>query len=167
MSLLPHEDLSVPLLVPEAEFYSRLNAGLVPTKLRPLFRNGFVGSASESSVKVRWARRFVSNDLAPQSEGRVTADHKFVRGTFRQRVWVLVLLFLSVAVGFAGIVTGIVVGTRTPMNPRWVPAGVIGLIAFAALLPRLGWVMARSDVERITEALRAAARGESPRTESR
>ena len=167
MSLLPHEDLSVPLLVPEAEFYSRLNAGLVPTKLRLLFRNGFVGSASKSLVKVRWARRFVSNDLAPQFEGRVTADHKFVRGTFRQRVWVLVLLFLSVAVGFAGIVTGIVVGTRTPMNPRWVAAGVIGLIAFAALLPRLGWVMARSDVERITEALRSAARGESPRMESR
>jgi len=166
MSFLPYEDLSVPLLVPEAEFLARLNEGLVPTKLRLMFRNGFVGSASESLVKVRWARRFVSNDLAPQFEGRVTPDHKFVRGTFRQRVWVLVLLLLSLAVGFAGIITGIVVGTRIPMHPRWVAAAVLGLIAFAALLPRLGWVMARSDVERITEALRAAARGQSPRVEA-
>jgi hypothetical protein len=167
MSLLPREDVSVPLLVPEAEFYSRLNEGLVPTKLRLLFRNGFVGSASASSVKVRWARRFVSNDLAPQFEGRVTPDHKFVRGSFRQRGLVLALLFVSVALGFAGIVVGIAVGMRAPMNSRWVAAAVIGLIGFAAWLPRLGWVMARSDVERITEALRAAARGESPRRESR
>ena len=167
MSLLPHEDLSVPLSVPETEFYARLNEGMVSSRLRPLFRNGFVGSASASSVKVRWARRWVSNDLAPAFEGRVTPDHKFLRGTFRQRGWVLVLVFLSVALGFAGIVAGLVLGTRTTMNPRWVAAAVVGLIVFAAFLPRLGWAMARSDVERITEALRAAARGQSPRVETR
>jgi hypothetical protein len=167
MSLLPHEEVSLPLTVSETEFLARLNESLVPTKLRLLFRNGFVGSASATSVKVRWARRWVSNDLAPAFEGRVTPDHKFLRGTFRQRGWVLVLVFVSVALGFAGIVAGIVLGTRTTMNPRWVAAAVVGLIAFAALLPRLGWAMAGSDVERITEALRAAARGQSPRVESR
>src|SRR5262245_33997858 len=101
MSLLPHEELSVPLTVSEGEFLARLNEGLVPTKLRLIFRNGFVGSASATSVQVRWVRRWMSNDLAPAFEGRVTPDHKFVRGIFRQRLWVLALLFLSVALGFA------------------------------------------------------------------
>jgi len=167
MSLLPHEDVSVPLLVSEAEFYSRLNEGLVPTKLRLLFRNGFVGSASEASVKIRWARRWVSNDLAPQFEGRVTPDHKFVRGTFRQRIWVLVLLFFSVTLGLAGIIAGLTLGSRTPIEPRWIGVAVVALIAFAVLMPRLGWVMARSDIERISGVLRAAARGQAIRPETR
>ena len=167
MSLLPHEDLSVPLQVPEAEFYSRLNEGLVPTKLRLLFRNGFVGSASESAVKVRWARRWVSNDLAPQFEGSVTPDHKFVRGTFRQRIWVLLLLFFSVSLGLAAIILGLTLGSRTPIEPRWVGAAALALILFAVLLPRLGWAMGRSDIDRITEVLRRAARGHAIRAEMR
>ena len=66
MWLLPQDELSIPLQVPAAEFRSKLNAGLVPSKLRSLFQNGFVGEATEEHVHVRWARRFVSNDLAPQ-----------------------------------------------------------------------------------------------------
>ena len=74
MFLFPREEISVPLHVPETEFLARLNEALVPTRLRLLFRNGFVGSASESAVTIRWARRWGSNDLAPQFEGRVTPD---------------------------------------------------------------------------------------------
>ena len=167
MFLLPHEDLSVPLSVPAPEFYSRLNASMISAHLRPLFRNGFVGSASDASVRVRWARKWVSNDLAPQFQGSVSADQKFLRGTFRQRGWVLGLVVLSVVLGFAAIAAGLVLGARTPINPRWAAAAVVALLAFAVLLPRLGWALASSDVERITEALRAAARGQSPRVEAR
>jgi hypothetical protein len=163
MSLLPHEDLSVPLLVPPAEFHGRLNAVLVPSPLRLLFRNGFVGSASDTAVRVRWARKFVSNDLAPEFRGTVSPDHRFVRGTFRQRGWVIALVYASVALGLGGIILGLSAGAG--LDRRWVYGAIGALIAFAFLLPRLGWAMGHSDIERITAALRAAARGQSVRVE--
>ena len=97
----------------------------------------------------------------------MTPDGKFVRGTFRQRTWVLVLLFCFAGLGLAGAIAGVTLGSRVLIEPRWVGAAVLGLILFAGLLPRLGWAMARSDIERITEALRRAARGEAIRPETR
>jgi len=165
MSLLPREDLSVPLLVPPAEFHDRLNAVLTPSPLRLLFRNGFVGATSDSVVRVRWARKFVSNDLAPEFRGTLTPDRRFVRGTFRQRGWVVALVYASVALGLGGILLGISAGSG--LDRRWVYGALGALVAFAFLLPRLGWAMGHSDIERITAALRTAARGQSVRVEGR
>jgi len=167
MSLLPHEDLSVPLQVPAAEFRSRLNEGLVPSKLRLLFRNGFVGQASESEVRIRWARKFVSNDFAPEFRGAVSSDQRFVRGSFRQRSWVLVTLLVSVALGMGGIVLVIQGGQPAELDRRWLYLMPVALVGFAFLLPRLGWAMGHRDIERITEVLRTAARGQPVRAESR
>ena len=167
MSLLPHEDLSVPLQVPAAEFRSRLNEAVVPSKLRLLFRKGFVGQASESEVRVRWARKFVSNDFAPEFRGTISSDQRFVRGSFRQRGWVLAVLLMSVALALSGMVLLAVQSSDTHLDRRWLYLMPIALVAFAFLLPRVGWAMGHGDIERITEVLRAAARGQPVRAESR
>ena len=166
MSLLPHEDLSVPLQVPAAEFRSRLNAGLVPSPLRLLFKNGFVGQASESEVRVRWARKFVSNDFAPEFRGTISPDQRFVRGSFRQRGWVLAVLLGSVALAM-GVMLLMMQSREAGFDRRWLYLMPVALLAFAFLLPRLGWAMARSDIDRITAVLRAAARGQPVGVESR
>ena len=134
--------------------------------MRILFRSGFVGQASESEVRIRWARKFVSNDLAPEFRGAVSPDQRFVRGNFRQRRWVLALILVSVALALGAMVVALQSGNEA-MGQRGLVLLPVALVALALLLPRLGWVMARADIERITGLLHAAARGEARRVESR
>ena len=157
MWLLPQDELSVPLQVPASEFRARLNDGLVPARLRRLFQSGFVGEATEQHVHVRWARRFVSNDLAPQFRGAISPDGRFVRGTFRQRGWVLAVLLLSVLLSIGAI---LLILQSAEADRRWTMVMLGTIVVLALLLPRLGWVLARSDLQRITDVLRAAARGQ-------
>jgi hypothetical protein len=164
MWLLPQDELSIPLQVSALEFRSRLNAGLVPSKLRSLFQNGFVGEATDEHVHVRWARRFVSNDLAPQFRGAISPDGRFLRGTFRQRGWVLAVLLLSVLLALGAI---LLILQSADSDRRATFVMLAAIVVLAVLLPRLGWAMARSDLERITEVLRAAARGQSLKAGSR
>lgn len=166
MSLLPHEELSVPLQVPPTDFLACLSPELVASRASVLFRNGFVGRASQSEVRIRWARRFVSNDLAPEFRGAVTADQRFVRGTFRQRGWVLAIMIASAALAIGAMVLALQGGDNT-IGRRWFYAVPVALVAAAVVLPRLGWAMARADVERIGNLLRSAARGERPRAAAR
>jgi hypothetical protein len=133
--LLPHEDLSVPCWFPKQ---SSTRGSMRDWCLRScglLFRNGFVGSASESSVKVRWARRFVSNDLAPQFRGQgYTGPQVCDEGPSDRGYGSWCSFFSPWRWDSLGSSPGSWWG-RHPGNPRWVSGRVIGLIAFAALLP--------------------------------
>lgn len=161
MSLFPHEELSVPLHVPAAEFIASLKADLAPSRLTVATQGGFVGRVTGSDVRIRWARKFYSNDLSPTFEGAISPDQRFVRGVFRQRRWVLRLVLVSTAFAVAAVVAELLRGSAPGPVRSWLFILPLAFLALAIVLPWLAWFLGRADIERITSALRAAARGES------
>jgi len=158
MSYFPIQELSVPLEVGPAEFRKRLAAGLVPSRWQAPFRDKLVGRAAEDGIRIRRARTLVSNDLAPEFSGQVTRDGRFLRGVFRVRPWVRAALVVSLL----ALAAALAVLAVTNLGPgSAIPAGLAVVAVaggFGALVARLGWMFGRSDIDRITAVLRAAAR---------
>lgn len=158
MPFFPNQELSVPLEVAPAEFRKRLAAGLVPSPWQSPFRDKLVGRATEEGIRIRCSRTVVSNDLAPEFSGQLTSDGRFLRGEFRVRPWVrgaLLVALLAIVAALAALAVA-------DFGPALaVPAGLgvtVVVAGFGALVARLGWILGRTDIERITAVLRAAAR---------
>lgn len=158
MGFFPSQELSVPLEVDPAEFRKRLATGLVPSPWQPPFRDKLVGRATEEGIRIRRSRAVVSNDLAPEFSGQLTPDGRFLRGEFQVRPWIraaLVVALLAMAAALAALAVA-------DFGPALAIAAGLGGVAlvggFGALIARLGWILGRPDIERITAMLRDAAR---------
>jgi hypothetical protein len=162
MFLFPERPIEIPLQRSPAEVVAALDAFLVPSSWSKPFVDKLVGEAAGGRIVIWRSPVFRRNSFHPVFRGRIDDDGRMIRGVFRLTVYARgFMIFWLVGIPFfmfrdevrATLIEGLNRGHLQDLGI------MLGMMAFGAVLPRVGWWIGRGDISRIETALRSAATG--------